>query len=115
MVIFSDFNPSSLRHGSPKFWLPGVIASDGQEWVDQRRFTLRHLRDFGFGKNAGEELITNELKEFIQGLDKNVGMPVSINNSFNVAVLNTLWMIMSGVRYEQDDPRLWAIMKQQNE
>ncbi|CAG7713296.1 unnamed protein product, partial [Allacma fusca] len=28
----------------------GVVSSSGQEWVEQRRFTLRHLRDFGFGK-----------------------------------------------------------------
>ena len=88
----------------------GVVASDGPEWMEQRRFTLRHLRDFGFGKNTGEELITNEVKEFIQALDKNVGKPVSINKSFSVAVLNTLWMIMSGVRYDQDDPRLWSIL-----
>ena len=93
----------------------GVLISDGQEWVEQRRFTLRHLRDFGFGKNTGEELITNEMKEVIQGLDKSVGKPVSINKSFSVAVLNTLWMIMSGVRYEQDDPRLWSVLHKQNE
>ena len=82
--------------------------------MEQRRFTLRHLRDFGFGKNTGEELIRNELKEFIQGLDKNVGKPISINRSFNVAILNTLWMIMSGVRYEQDDPRLWSVLNKIN-
>ena len=83
--------------------------------MEQRRFTLRHLRDFGFGKNSGEELITNEMKEFIQGLEKNIGKPISLNKSFGVAVLNTLWMIMSGVRYEQDDPRLWAVLKQNEE
>ena len=97
------------------FMFTGLVASEGQEWVEQRRFSMRHLRDFGFGKSTGEELITNEMKEFIQGLDKNVGKPVSINKSFSVAVLNTLWMIMSGVRYEQDDPRLWSVLKQNNE
>ena len=92
---------------------PGVAFSDGQEWMEQRRFTLRHLRDFGFGKNTGEELITNELKEFIQGLDKKVGRTVIIDRSFSVAVLNTLWTILSGVRYEQDDPRLWSVVQLQ--
>ena len=83
--------------------------------MEQRRFTLRHLRDFGFGKTTGEELITNEMKEFIQALNKNAGAPVSIDRRFNVAMLNTLWMIMSGVRYEQDDPRLWSVLKLQSE
>ena len=93
----------------------GLINSEGQEWVEQRRFTLRHLRDFGFGKTTGEELITNEMKEFIQRLEQHIGKPFSVNRSFGVAVLNTLWMILSGVRYEQDDPQLWSVIKQQEE
>ena len=89
--------------------------SEGQEWVEQRRFTLRNLRDFGFGKNTGEELIVNEMREFIRNLEKHVGTPLPINRSFTVAVLNTLWMMVSGVRYEQDDPRLWFLVKQNEE
>ena len=88
----------------------GVLNSEGPTWVEQRRFTLRHLRDFGFGKTGGEELIRNELKEFIQALEATVGKPTSVNKSLAVAALNTLWMMLSGVRYEQDDPRLWAIL-----
>ena len=52
------------------------------------------------------------MKEFIQGLENKIGKPMSLNKSFGVAVLNTLWMILSGTRYEQDDPRLWTLLKQ---
>ena len=48
---------------------------------------------------------------FIEGLEENDGEAISMNRSFGVAVLNTLWIILSGVRYEQDDPRLWSIIK----
>ena len=30
--------------------LLGVVMSEGKTWVEQRRFTLRTLKDFGFGK-----------------------------------------------------------------
>jgi hypothetical protein len=30
--------------------ISGVIMSQSQTWVEQRRFTLKTLRDFGFGK-----------------------------------------------------------------
>ncbi|CAG7716435.1 unnamed protein product, partial [Allacma fusca] len=42
----------NARHPNEALELPrsgphGIIWSTGQEWLEQRRFTLRHLRDFG--------------------------------------------------------------------
>ena len=31
--------------------------ADGQEWTDQRRFALKHLKDFGFGRAGLEGVI----------------------------------------------------------
>merc|ERR1719350_657954 len=41
--------------------IPGVILSEGKNWTDQRRFTLKTLRDFGFGKQAGSETTSTTL------------------------------------------------------
>lgn len=35
----------------------GLIMTSGARWQEQRRFTLRVLRDFGLGKNAMEERV----------------------------------------------------------
>lgn len=34
--------------------IEGVFFIDGPIWKDQRRFALRHLRDFGFGRRFNE-------------------------------------------------------------
>ena len=32
--------------------IPGILWSQGTVWEDQRKFTIRALRDFGFGKKG---------------------------------------------------------------
>lgn len=43
-----DFLLGRLR--DPNFDLRGIFNLDGDIWLHQRRFTLRNLRDFGFGR-----------------------------------------------------------------
>ena len=40
---------------------PGVLRSGGNYWKEQRRFMLRNLKDFGFGKSSMESLIQDEM------------------------------------------------------
>ena len=90
--------------------LRGILFQDGDEWLEQRRFTLRHLRDFGFGKSSMENMILDEVHELLEGMKKDAGKPVMTQNRFNIAVLNALWTITSGQRLKQDDPELQEIM-----
>ena len=50
----------------------------GDTWTEQRRFTLRALRDFGFGKAGMEEVIMEELSQFTKLLKTFAGRPVDI-------------------------------------
>lgn len=79
--------------------------------MEQRRFTLRHLRDFGFGKMSQEGLIKDEVDELIVNLKKNVGIPISTRNLFSTAVLNALWTMMTGERHSQDDSKVQQILQ----
>ncbi|KPJ02852.1 putative cytochrome P450 304a1 [Papilio xuthus] len=50
------------------FWKKlGIFFTDGYFWHVQRRFTLRHMRDYGFGKREDtlESTVAQEIKEMI--------------------------------------------------
>ena len=44
---------------------PGVIFIDGKFWREQRRFLLRNLRDFGFGKSSMQDCILVEAQKLV--------------------------------------------------
>jgi len=90
--------------------MAGVIMSEGKIWSDQRRFTLRTLRDFGFGKTGMEELIQDEVALFKALIKKSEGEPFDFINQFNLPILNALWKVTVGERFEYDDPELVSII-----
>lgn len=59
------------------FKLRGIFFIDGLYWQDQRRFTLRNMRDFGFGRRFEEyELeVRNEMESLVQMLKENPKYP----------------------------------------
>ncbi|CAG7821290.1 unnamed protein product [Allacma fusca] len=88
----------------------GILFHDGDEWSEQRRFALRQLKEFGFGKRSMESLVMDEVNELIQGLRKDAGKSISTRNRFNAAVLNALWTITTGDRFQHDDPELMELV-----
>jgi cytochrome P450 len=93
---------SHLRGGGDE--VHGLIGSNGKTWREQRRFALRHLKDFGFGKSSMEELIQDELKELIQVINTSIkeaeNGELKIHQIFNLPVLNGLWKIITGKRLD---------------
>jgi len=88
----------------------GVLLSDGPIWAEQRRFTLRTLRDFGFGKAKMEDLINEEVEVFNEELKSYGGEPIDIAGKLNLPILNSLWKITVGQRFDYDDPKLGIIL-----
>ena len=70
-----------------------VSISEGKTWVEQRRFALRTLRDFGFGKKGMEEMIQEEVEMFKSLINKTTGEPFDFINQLNLPILNALWRI----------------------
>ena len=89
----------------------GIIFGNGQAWVEQRKFAIRNLRDFGFGRTSMEGLIIEEVKELLDWIKQQNGQPITLQRRFNLATLNALWTILSGERYAHDDPHLTKMME----
>ena len=44
------------------------LISQGRHWSEQRRTTLKTLRDFGFGRLSMEETVQEEVQKFLNFL-----------------------------------------------
>lgn len=73
----------------------GIMFSDGPYWTEQRRFTLRELRDLGLGKSKLEGVVLDQVDATLQAMEKD-GPELEPNKLFNAPVLNVLWWMVSG-------------------
>eukprot|EP00093_Oithona_nana_P007338 07338.XXX_25634_23310_1 [CDS] Oithona nana genome sequencing. len=99
-----------LRFGSSDGLQRGLLQSSGSEWMEQRRFTMRQLKDMGFGKSSMEDLIIREIEDLCALLRKDVGQEMSVNLKLNLSIVNALWVLLAGDRFELEDPKLQAIV-----
>ncbi|CAL8126604.1 unnamed protein product [Orchesella dallaii] len=90
----------------------GIVSSEGEFWETHRRFLLRQLRDFGFGKSYMEQLVLEEVQEVIERFRKTKGKSVSdLKSVFVLAVINSLWTILTSKRFQHDDPKLNTLVE----
>jgi len=92
----------------------GLIFADGRLWQEQRRFTVRHLRDLGFGKTEIEDQMMDEVRDLLLDLkcyaeSDSMGI-VDFKDIFTVSVINILWLIVAGKRYSRDDPKFKQLL-----
>ncbi len=77
--------------------VPGVLFSHGSYWRELRRFLLRNLRDFGFGKTSMEDLFHDEVAKLCQQLSKKCGQPLDLSCTMHISVVNALWSILVSI------------------
>ena len=91
--------------------VPGVIFTQGKFWTEQRRFVLRVLRDFGFGKASMEDTIVDEVDKLCDELQNLEGSPFNIQRKLNISILNALWALLVGEKLQLKDPKLLNIVE----
>lgn len=103
--------PSCFTHSTPlfkrAFVIQGVLFTDGPMWSQCRRFTMRHLRTFGLGQSTLKQQLTLEARNLVDHLQQmSERGVVTMHMAFDVAVLNSLWFMIAGHRFEYEDQKL---------
>ncbi|VVC37362.1 Cytochrome P450, E-class, group I,Cytochrome P450,Cytochrome P450, conserved site [Cinara cedri] len=83
----------------------GITMTDGDSWKVHRTFAVRHLKLLGLGQRRMDELICNEYGRMVEKL---VGGCVTPTPYLQSAVMNVLWELTAGERFE--DPDLLLLM-----
>ena len=93
----------------------GIINTEGENWVKQRRFGLRTLRDLGFGRRTVEEIINEELEELCLALTSEDGQDYLLGSDFNIPLINVLWQLVAGYRFDQHESQGRDVINNINE
>ncbi|XP_063611949.1 methyl farnesoate epoxidase-like [Penaeus indicus] len=93
--------------------LRGVMFVEGEFWKEQRRFSLHHFRNLGFGKRSHESVIHEEARELIDEILDADGS-VKLQSVVGISSINILWAVMGGDRFPRKDPQLMHLVDSLN-
>lgn len=77
--------------------------NDGAEWKKLRIWAVRALRNVGFAKRAMLDLLVDELTLILERLAD--GGVRKIRPAISPAVINVLWMLVTGQKPSENLPR----------
>ena len=60
----------NLRERGFLLIVAGVLLTDEEFWQDQRRFVLRHLKEFGFGRRTMADLVEEEAGQLVKAFQQ---------------------------------------------
>ncbi|KAK9712229.1 Cytochrome P450 [Popillia japonica] len=112
MGLFFEMRTFGLRQG--------LIMTDQSFWHEQRRFIVRHLREFGFGRRNMSAMIEDEAQLMVEHFKENIvekngyGI-VQMDKVGGIHILNTLWTMLAGVRYSPEDKEVNRLQSHLNE
>lgn len=92
-----------------------IFGGVSARWTEQRRFALKSLKDFGFGKKSLDSLILLEADELFDSLTGCESGSVEIRTTFNAPVVNVLWRIVTGERFDPNKKETREFMEKLNE
>lgn len=84
----------------------GIVFTDGTFWENQRRFSMTTLKHLGVGKFSMVQHIEHEAAELVKEFARKSDSTFNMHNAFDISVLNLMWVLLKGERFELTDQRL---------
>ncbi|XP_069130180.1 cytochrome P450 2J6-like isoform X2 [Argopecten irradians] len=81
----------------------GIGFSSGENWKQNRTFSLSTLRSFGFGRRSLESRIQEEITAYLDVIEKQNGKPYNMKDMTVMAVSNVICSITFGSRFDYND------------
>ncbi|GBM92884.1 hypothetical protein AVEN_110415-1, partial [Araneus ventricosus] len=76
----------------------------GLPWKEQRRFSLRVLRDLGLGKSKLDDMVKEEINEVLEHFDQSEGRSMFVRPLLAPSMSNNIASLIYGRRMKYDDP-----------
>ena len=89
----------------------GVSWSSGKEWRKMRKFTLQHLRSFGFGSSVMEHRIIEEIDKVGTILEQSAGELCNIRETLQNAISNVICSLVFGRKFDYDDTMFQTLLR----
>ncbi|KAL3109350.1 hypothetical protein niasHT_015195 [Heterodera trifolii] len=107
-LVHSEFEKA--MHGG----VYGLIFTEGDLWREQRRFTLRVLREFGLSKELMQRRILQELQPLFLQIDAHIESDEELNMGrlLEVAVASIINNLLFGYRFDKDNLEQFNELKQ---
>ena len=85
--------------------------TEGAQWIGQKNFTVKCLKNFGFGKKDLEGVIIEQACELVDYIESFKGS-VPVNGSlFAVPILNVLWAMVAGYSFKREDEHMKMVLE----
>ncbi|KAG8191208.1 hypothetical protein JTE90_021945 [Oedothorax gibbosus] len=99
--------PANLFHFIPSEM--GLASVNGEDWTEQRRYSIKTMRDLGLGKSKWEDLVQDEVRSFVRFLESHEGRGVRLHDPLLFTISNNILSLLFGAPLPQDDPRRVAL------
>ncbi|CAH0716015.1 unnamed protein product, partial [Brenthis ino] len=80
----------------------GITSADGALWREHRQFTVKHLKNVGFGKSGMMAEIQKELDSILKYISENNHTSINSKKILAMSVMNILWQFTAGERIKEE-------------